>query len=139
MIFSNIIPVKAKIAYDDSMAAVLEDQKMVICGTSGTDEGNYQDLAQTMLFTDNVPAENMYVVYPDLSVATTDGVNQGDTTTINYKGQDYTVKVHILSQFDGPGRLDSIIKDNTTIFFKPGEYKVSDGNANYTRIYKANL
>ena len=46
MIFSNIIPVKAKIAYDDSMAAVLEDQKMVIRGTSGTDERTNEVLAQ---------------------------------------------------------------------------------------------
>ena len=85
MIFSNIIPVKAEIAYDDSMATVLEDQKVIIRVTSDTDEESYHDLAQTMSFTDNVPAENMYVVYPDLSAVTTDGVNQGNATTINYK------------------------------------------------------
>ncbi len=139
----------ADIEYGSTESSVLGNPNVVIRGTSDSDEAAVADLLDTLSFSDNV--SYWYVVYPDSSSAAADGVVAGDVVSVVYDGQTYpNVVVFIGNQLDGTNGLNKndglnsdnpngIIGENTTIFFKPGDYKVSDGNGYYCRFYYENL
>ena len=117
---------------------VLTDPNVLIRATSQADNDAANNLMNTLRYDDNVV--NWYVVYPDAAAATSDGVSAGDLVSVIYKGTIYgNVTVFIGNVFNGAGGLDTIIANNTTIFFKPGNYSVASGSAVYIRLYKTNL
>lgn len=139
----------ADIEYGSTESEVLGNPNVVIRGTTDSDEAAVADLLDTLSFSDNV--SYWYVVYPDSSTAAADGVVAGDVVSVVYDGDTYSnVVVFIGDQFDGSNglnkkdsinsdNLNGIIGANTTIFFKPGNYNVSDGNGYYCRFYYENL
>ncbi|UAL08181.1 MAG: InlB B-repeat-containing protein [Candidatus Methanogranum gryphiswaldense] len=121
-------PVSAEVDYGSTDSKVLENPNVVIRGTSDSDETTVATLLNTLTFSDNV--SHWYIVYPDLASATTDGVAAGQVISVTYEGNMYSsVTVFVGNQFDGTGGISTIIADNTTIFFKPGDYSVSAGCA----------
>ena len=137
--FAALVPADttAEIEYGQP-SQVLGDPNVVIRGTSQTDNDAANALLNSLKYDDNVV--NWYIVYPDAAAAAADGVNAGDVVSVAYKGITYNnVKVFVTNVFNGAGGLDTIIANNTTIFFKPGDYSVTAGNAAYAKLYKTNL
>jgi uncharacterized repeat protein (TIGR02543 family) len=133
-------PVSAEIQYGSTESGVIGDPNVVIRGTSDADEANVSSLLSTLTFSDHVDPGHWYVVYPDSVSAAADGVVAGDIVSVTYDGITYgSVTVFVGNQFDGTSGLGNIIADNTTIFFKAGEYSVSAGNGAYDRFYRSNL
>ena len=138
-LFAAIVysPVSDGIEYGSTESTVIENPNIVIKGTSNSDKATVTNLLNTLTFSDNV--DHWYIVYPDLSSAEADGVVAGQIVSVTYEGIVYPgVIVFIGDKFDASAHeLYDIIGENTTIFFKPGNYSADLGN--YVLFYMKNL
>ena len=138
-LFAAIVssPISAEIEYGSTDSDILENPNVTIRGTSNSDETTVANLLNTLTFSDNV--KNWYIVYPDISSAEADGVLAGQKISVTYESIIYPdVTVFIGDKFDASAHeLYDIIGNDTTIFFKPGNYSADVGE--YSIFFKINL
>ena len=138
-LFAAIVssPISAEIEYGSTDSDILENPNVTIRGTSNSDETTVANLLNTLTFSDNV--KNWYIVYPDISSAEADGVLAGQKISVTYESITYPdVTVFIGDKFDASAHeLYDIIGNDTTIFFKPGNYSADVGE--YSVFFKINL
>ena len=127
----------ACITYGMDSSVVLADPNVVIRGSTAADGANVMALLDGLRFDDGSPA--YYLVYPNAASCAADSLAAGDTTAVTYQGNSYTATVFVGDHFDGAGGLSSIINNNTTIFFQPGNYVTTAGKGDYAYLYKKNL